>query len=309
MDHRAFLTTLTAEQRQSLTQKSDVKGLLHLVLHWGAIAFFGWLIFLRVPGWPVLMLPQGILLVFLFTLLHETSHSTPFQTEWLNKWIGRVSGFVIFLPSLWFRYFHFAHHRFTQVPGKDPELESPKPETVRQYLVHMSGIPVWLSHFRTLIRNASAQSNDSFVPQGKRTLIRDEARLLVVVYGVIALTSIALKSSAMLYVWLVPIILGQPFLRLYLLAEHGRCAFVSNMLENSRTTFTNRAVRALAWNMPYHAEHHSFPTVPFHQLPFLHTLISPHLVETENGYARFNVKYAAGLSGPRKKEQDLHPKS
>jgi len=36
MDHRAFLTTLTVEQRQSLTQKSGMKGFLHLALHWGA---------------------------------------------------------------------------------------------------------------------------------------------------------------------------------------------------------------------------------------------------------------------------------
>ncbi|MBS9717903.1 hypothetical protein ACFFUT_09715 [Pseudohalocynthiibacter aestuariivivens] len=34
MDHRTFLTTLTVEQRQSLTQKSDMKGFLHLALHW-----------------------------------------------------------------------------------------------------------------------------------------------------------------------------------------------------------------------------------------------------------------------------------
>ena len=27
------------------------------------------------------------------------------------------------------------------------------------------------------------------------------------------------------------------------------------------------AVRVLFWNMPYHAEHHAFPDVPFHHLP------------------------------------------
>ena len=62
-------------------------------------------------------------------------------------------------------------------------------------------------------------------------------------------------------------LLGQPFLRAYLLAEHARCPHVANMLENTRTTFTTALVRLIAWNMPFHAEHHAYPAVPFHKLP------------------------------------------
>ncbi|MGR3468946.1 MAG: fatty acid desaturase, partial [Shimia sp.] len=70
---------------------------------------------------------------------------------------------------------------------------------------------------------------------------------------------------------------------------------VANMLENSRTTFTNRVVRFLAWNMPYHAEHHAYPQVPFHQLPALHAHTARHLKSTSDGYAAFTADYAAGL--------------
>ena len=80
-------------------------------------------------------------------------------------------------------------------------------------------------------------------------------------------------TDVVLWVWVVPALLGQPFLRLYLLAEHGDCPEVANMFENTRTTFTTRAVRWLAWNMPYHVEHHVWPTVPFHRLPEVHGLI------------------------------------
>ena len=100
-------------------------------------------------------------------------------------------------------------------------------------------------------------------------------------------------------IWVLPAVLGQPFLRLYLLAEHGRCPFVANMLENSRTTLTNALVRWVAWNMPYHAEHHSWPGVPFHRLPDLHELTRAHLGQTENGYARFHRKYVGALARPR----------
>ena len=67
------------------------------------------------------------------------------------------------------------------------------------------------------------------------------------------------------------------------------------MLENTRTTKTTWLVRKLAWNMPYHIEHHSYPGVPFHHLPEFHTLIESHLKDVENGYIRFNVKYIESL--------------
>ena len=118
---------------------------------------------------------------------------------------------------------------------------------------------------------------------------------MLALYALLVAVSYAIGSALLLYIWVIPAIIGQPFLRLYLLAEHGRCAFVANMFENSRTTFTNRLVRRLAWNMPYHAEHHSFPGVPFHRLPEYHRLTKSHLRETENGYARFNGRYVRSL--------------
>ncbi|OCW57223.1 fatty acid desaturase [Hoeflea olei] len=292
MDHKAFIASLSPDQARALTETSDARGLVQLASHLGAIALLGGLIAARVPSWPLLMLPQGILIVFLFTALHEASHETPFRTRWLSTWTARVSGFLILLPPRWFRYFHFAHHRFTQVPGKDPELAAPKPETWRQYFLHVSGLPVWLSHLRTLARNAAGRCTDDFVPAARRAAVAAEARGMLVLYLALAAASLAAGSAVLLYAWIVPMLLGQPFLRLYLLAEHGRCPQVANMLENSRTTFTNALVRRLAWNMPYHAEHHSYPAVPFHRLPEMHRLAARHLKVTETGYARFHAKHA-----------------
>ena len=291
MDHRTIIASLTSEERDRLTAKSDVAGLAQLVMHWGAIGLLGWLIAARVPFWPLLMLPQGILIVFLFTLLHKSAHRTPFRTQWLNDTVARVCSFAIMLPTDWFRYFHFAHHRFTQDPENDPELTFPKPETLREYIVHLSGIPVWWGHIKTLAINASGRCNDAFVPAKGRSKVRTEARAMIAGYAVMIALSIYFQTAVLVYAWILPAILGQPFLRLYLLAEHGRCPFVANMLENSRTTTTTWLVRKLAWNMPYHAEHHAYPGVPFYRLPEFHALIEAHLKETETGYIRFHAKY------------------
>ncbi|RJT34923.1 fatty acid desaturase [Mesorhizobium waimense] len=295
MDHRDVIASLTQQQRDRLTAKSDRLGLAQLAAHWGAIVALGALIAAKVPFWPLLMLPQGILIVFLFTLLHETIHRTAFETQRMNDLAARAASLAIALPADWFRYFHFAHHRFTQDPENDPELAFPKPETWRQYLVHVSGIPVWWGHVKTLYLNATGQCSGSYVPPKGHPKVRAEARAMIAFYAVLLMLALWFKATVLLYVWIVPALLGQPFLRLYLLAEHGRCPLVANMLENTRTTLTNWFVRKLAWNMPYHAEHHAYPGVPFHQLPQFHALIERHLKEIENGYVGFHEKYIETL--------------
>ncbi|BCG95936.1 fatty acid desaturase family protein [Mesorhizobium sp. 131-2-1] len=295
MDHRDVIASLTNEERSRLTGKSDGPGLIQFAAHFGAILLLGGLIAAKVPFWPLLMLPQGILIVFLFTLLHETVHRTAFETQRLNDAVARLCSLAIALPADWFRYFHFAHHRFTQDPDNDPELAFPKPETLRQYVVHVSGLPVWWAHFKTLYSNASGGSQESYVPPKGRPKVRAEARAMIALYAAVLLLAFWFKATVLLYVWIVPALLGQPFLRLYLLAEHGRCPMVANMLENTRTTLTNWLVRKVAWNMPFHAEHHAYPGVPFHQLPEFHRLIERHLKVIEPGYVRFHEKYIETL--------------
>ena len=63
-----------------------------------------------------------------------------------------------------------------------------------------------------------------------------------------------------------------------------RCPLVPDMLVNSRTTFAHRAIRWLAWEMPWHTAHHAAPTVPFHRLADLTGEIENALKSTAQGY-------------------------
>ncbi|SFI27763.1 fatty acid desaturase [Jannaschia pohangensis] len=293
-DHRAMIAAIPVETRARLTQTSDVAGLRHLALHLAVIAAFAVAV-ATLPLTPLWQFGLGMALVFLFTLLHETTHRTPFRSLWLNRTVGRAVGILLFLPATWFHHFHMAHHRHTQIPGKDPELASAKPDSWPAYLWHLTGLPVWAGQLRVLGINALGRNADSFVPDARRAAITTEARGMLAFYLALLIGSVVAASPVLLTFWIVPLLLGQPVLRLYLLAEHGRCPHVANMLENSRTTLTNRAVRMLAWNMPFHAEHHSFPTVPFHNLPALHDLTRGHLRHVTPGYAQFHRDYARDL--------------
>lgn len=292
-DHKAFLAELPAETKARLTLRSDRAGLLHLAGHVAAIVLTGTLIANAVPGWPLLLPVQGILLVFLFTLQHECTHKTPFATERLNEWVGRACGLVLIQPFHWFRYFHLAHHKWTNITGQDPELAQEKPQTLVDWVTHVSGLPYWFAMIALTLRLAFGREQASYLPSGALPRMQREAIVMLCLYAL----GLAFIGPLLFWVWILPAVLGQPFLRLYLLAEHGDCPRVANMLENTRTTFTTGLVRFLAWNMPYHTEHHVFPAVPFHQLPLLHGLLRDHLKVTADGYVEFTRDYLARRGG------------
>lgn len=288
-DHRSFVASLPPEIRSGLTTRSDRAGLLHLAGHLGAIALVATMIALRVPLWPLLLPVQGVLIVFLFTLEHECTHKTPFAGETLNDWVGCGAGLLLVLPFEWFRYFHLAHHRWTNLPGQDPELDGPKPGSLRDWIVHVSGLPYWISGARLVVRLALGRERARYLPGPALPRMQREARVMLAIYALAGLS--LLWSPLLLWIWILPVLLGQPFLRLYLLAEHGDCPQVADMFANTRTTFTTALVRFLAWNMPYHVEHHVYPAVPFHRLPELHRRMRAHLKVTADGYVAFSRDY------------------
>jgi fatty acid desaturase len=284
---------------RELRRLSDWPGAVHLALHLAALLGAACLVALapalawRLPAQAL----EGAIFIFLFCPLHETIHRTAFRSRRVNNWIAAVIGFLIVLPADYFRFFHFRHHRYTQDPGRDPELATPKPANLGQWLLVVTGLPVWRAHVTGLLRHAAGKIDEPYLtPAPARRVVR-EARIHLALYGLVAGLSIALRSSVALEYWIVPAVLGQPWLRLYLLAEHTGCPLVPDMLANSRTTYTNGIVRFFAWNMPYHAEHHAFPAVPFHALPRLHRRLAPALKVVSSGYFAAQRSILQGLGG------------
>ena len=140
--------------------------------------------------------------------------------------------------------------------GKDPELAGAPPLVTRwDWARHVSGLPYWgwpRCGCWPIWRSAGQWRG--YLPASARRRIAVEAQGMALGY---ALWSSAVSPRGCCSgLWILPVLLGQPVLRLYLLAEHGDCPQVTNMFENTRTTFTTALMRFLAWNMPYHVEHH-----------------------------------------------------
>ncbi|MFM8968045.1 MAG: fatty acid desaturase [Vulcanococcus sp.] len=231
-----------------------------------------------------------------FAGLHECSHRTAFRSRAANDVAGWLFGLLSFYNATAYRRYHQWHHRYTHQPGLDPELDDPVPTSPAAYLLEISGWNWWsgkvASHSRLLWGDLSALPylNAEVIPK-----VRRSAWLQVGVYLVLAAVSLIGGTGFLLWYWLLPLALGQPFLRFVLLAEHTGCSFGSDGTTNTRTTLTTAPVRWLMWNMPFHAEHHLFASLPFHALPAAHRHIAPHLRHLDRGYLAVHRRLLADL--------------
>jgi len=277
---------LDAAARRALVTRRNRPAVARLAAHLAVLAVSGAAVVASSGTLSIVLsvVFHGAILVFLFAPLHEMIHDTAFRTKRLNRVVATVLGTLLLLPAGYFRHFHAAHHRLTNVPG-DPELSEGRPTRIADYLIHISGWPLWRDRVSTLVRHASGRVGESFVPIHRRPAIIREARGTLLFYAALGLVSWGVGlADAVLWLWIAPMVIGQPLLRVFLLAEHSGRPQVPDMLRNSRTTRSTAVVRALAWNMPYHSEHHAFPWVPFHALPIVHAQIKAHLIDVAPGY-------------------------
>lgn len=285
---------LSSEALRTLTERSNTRGLGHLATHLGVIAAAGALYAAAfATAWmPLAAWAYGTCLVFLFAPLHETVHDTAFRSRCLNRAVSIACGWILVLPPRYFRAFHFEHHRHTQDPERDPELADPPPDGWREYSWRVTGLPYWINQFRVMALHAAGHVAEPWIASSQRRRIVFEARLFLASYAVVGAVSAGTDSSLAVWCWIVPALLGQPMLRLYLMAEHTGCPTSRDMLENSRTVHTNAMVRFLTWNMPFHAEHHAYAAVPFHALPRIHAALAPRILNQSPGYGQVHRELA-----------------
>lgn len=289
---------LSGPEIRGLSARSNLRGMMRTLAHAAFIGIGVWLVAIAGP-WTLVpaMAVLGVGLATLFAPIHETMHLTAFASRRANT----VIGWLVSSPSLlnfhFYTAFHLAHHRHTQDPALDPELQPMPPSAWDGYIARVSGLNYWRARF-AVVRDCWRGDLSAYPYITERAaprIVRSVRGMSAMMVGLSVLSMLVIGWWAPLVFWIVPQMLGQPMLRLYLLTEHTGCTYDDNGLTNTRTTLTNAAMRLLMWNMSYHTEHHLYPSIPFHRLPAAHAAIRDRLGVVQHGYARWHLRFARSL--------------
>lgn len=291
---------LSVSELKDLNTRSNRQGLVQLTGHLAVMGVSGYLWGHNLDNW-LIALPTvviyGFSLASMFAVVHECVHRTAFANNRLNDIVAWWAGVLSFYNSTFYRRYHKWHHRYTQINGKDPELEDPKPSNLREYVAEISGFNWWLGKIKTHYRIATGKlDNCPYIAETAKDEVVRSTRLQIAVYGVAIALSIIVGQPWFIIYWFLPLAVGQPILRAILLAEHTGCTNDNNPLTNTRTTLTWFPIKFLMWNMPFHAEHHLYPSIPFHTLPKAHQHLKEHFAHLEGGYLKVNRDIIATLN-------------
>ena len=251
------LKPLSPAMLRELSARSDLPGAVRTASHYGAIVIVGILIWLVASklglAWALpLVVAQAYLVAFLFMPMHETAHKTAFRGRALNLAVGHLSAFAIAHRYEYYCLFHWDHHRYTQDPDRDPELiVGPKPASDTQLAIAYSGlVQIAGREFLMLGHALTGKVALPWIPANKRDIIVREARFYLAGYALLLAASLALSTTVLLWVWVIPLLVGQLILRPYLYAEHTGCERTRSAFDNTRTTYTGNLMKWFAWICP-----------------------------------------------------------
>lgn len=295
---------LPKETMQALMKKSDGPALLRFgIMFLALIGACVWAVRCWNRSLGELLLSQlalGVIGCSTFAALHETAHNTAFKTPWLNRVAATLAGIAHVYASTVFRELHFTHHRHTHEPGLDPEISlgrTPVPAVVRYlplYFVWVTGLPLLSFKLGMLMNGALGMPEFlrnrlyPFVRPEVRGKLAIESALIVGVYAL--LLYVAVRHDSRFWAIITGQAVSHCLLALYVTPEHNGLPHEGDILVRTRSMRAGPFLKYLMWNMPYHAEHHAYPAVPFHALPKLHVELLDELKNRDLGYPAFHLK-------------------
>ncbi|WP_448596376.1 fatty acid desaturase [Thermoleptolyngbya sp.] len=266
----------------------------------------------------ILLFPQPFKLPFQFVLgvmfAHgvELSHEMIHQKHFGRRWGGAI-GFLLGLPLgvEFTRYSitHSYHHRAVGTPDDEESFsyDFGRLGAPLSFLLHLS----MLSHYCTVAHGLlnsllgnEAAIRDRMGPAGKTAPHRAIARvmrgyrIMALLLFAVVLLSLALRTTAFIHLWLIPLLFAGPVHALIELPEHWGCQRdTTDMMVNTRTILPSRFADWLTNGNCWHVEHHYKPSLPMADLPKLHEAIAPQIKYLNLGYGEFYREFFIALLG------------
>ena len=212
---------------------------------------------------------------------HECGHRTAFRTKWANDVVYHVASFMDVREPVSWRWSHHRHHADTIVVGRDPEIAYQRPVRFWKIGADMFGILSTWAEFRKYAANVVGRLTSDeadYVPPREAERAIFWGRIHVAIWIVVIAWSIVTTSFLPLMLIGLPSLYGRWLLVVFGTTQHaGLAEDVLDHRLNTRSVLMNPVLRFLYLNMNYHLEHHMFPSVPYHNLPRLHSLVADDL--------------------------------
>jgi fatty acid desaturase len=292
-----YRTPLQKDTLKMLTERSDLKGFLHVIplllitAILGVITYFS---FINLPLWigiPIFYLYATVFSFFGPTsAVHELSHRTVFKTKFWNEFFIILFSFLSWTDYVYFRTSHTRHHQYTVHKNLDLEVVLP---------IKISRID-WIFFLTINVYKAAYEIYPMFlralgIVKGEwverifpRENVNERRKLFwwcrIVFLGHIALAAVFILTGKWILLLLITftIFFGHWLEFLVGFPQHaGLQPDKDDFRYCCRTIKLNPIFSFLYFQMNYHIEHHMYGGVPFHNLKKLHNLIEYDLPETK----------------------------
>ena len=202
---------------------------------------------------------NGIIVYFLFSVVHDASHRAVSEIGWLNEVVGHI-GLFFFGPLAPFdfaRWIHMQHHRFTNDADRDPDHFGHKMDLFTPLR--------WLNFDYYYTKFFLGQAGDIRRKYSGRVLA--QVLLIISLLGAAAYSGFFLEA---LMLWIVPTRISSfLFVAMFVYLPHA--PFTHTAQQDEYRASNIRAgwewlLTPLMTFQNYHLVHHLYPRAPFYRM-------------------------------------------
>jgi len=302
-----FSPKIDRKRLKELSKRSDLPGLIHFVIYFASLIFFGYLSYVFWGTWFFLLFFFLYSTIYTFAVAngHETVHRTAFKTRWINEVFCYISFFQLHSEPLGFRWSHTFHHSNTlQTEGEyDHEIEVSRPTDLLKFFLKFIPLTDLFYIHQSSFVNTTKLALGIMNPGSKITAPKDQqkkitrnARVILFIWLLIIIVSFYFNTWWPIVFYFLPTFVGRPLHFAVNVTQHLAAKVdIKDHRLSSYTIILNSILSFYYWHMEYHIEHHLFPMVPSYNLKKLRKEIENELPKPFNGLFDFYKKVLPSL--------------
>lgn len=250
-------------------------------------------------------IPIAVVMIRNVSFMHEAVHGLAHPNSTINYLFGLLAGSLCLLPFHLWKKIHLEHHFWAGNFNKDPSLEImkryPQISSAQKSLLNFSWktrmpLTAFFQYIVFWAHSAVGLMKNHREGLLWMNMISPLTIWVLILWNLHGQQFAIIGAGFFLYLMLFEAINFPHHVGLYLEDSQTARLQVWEQYAVTRTSRYPRLIeKVLVLNFNYHAEHHVFPNLPWHQLPMAHAIIQKSQVQSETTVIRW------GWLGQRRK--------